>query len=325
EGIQPGWLDVLRDEFGDGRLQAAGFGTDLLLNAEWDLSLDEDLQVHARLQREAGDLWLLGAPTGEPAADTGPRAEVGIAAGIRTIDLDLDSDGGQVSLQLNWDTERAGDIQASASTRLVQSADGWRLADEAPLDGSIQARLQDLGMWGVLAPPGWRIQGRLDADLQLAGSVQVPLVRGAIEGQGLNVRSVLDGVELHAGVLRSTLDAQRLTIQELVFEGGTGSRAYIPGLSGNRTPAPSDRGRMRVNGMVDWSGVATAGPAQTGIEMDFTAQLEEMQVLVRDDRQLTLSGELAAVLDEGILQVRGEVDVDRATVLLPDAGATTLG
>lgn len=325
EGIQPGWLDVLRDEFGDGLLQAAGFGTDLLLEAEWDLSLDEDLQVHARLQRQAGDLWVLGAPTGEPAAQSAPRAAAALTAGIRRVELDLDSDGGQVSLQLNWDTERAGVIQASATTRLVQSADGWQLADEAPLDGSIQARLQDLGMWGVFAPPGWRIQGRLDADLQLTGSVQTPLLRGAINAQGLNVRSVLDGVELHAGVLRATLDAQRLTIEELVFEGGTGSSAYISGLSGNRTPAPSARGRMVVNGMVDWRGAATAGPEHSGIEMDFTARLERMQVLVRNDRQLTLSGELAAMLEQGALQVRGDLDVDRATVLLPDAGAPTLG
>src|SRR5690606_12979000 len=48
QGIQPGWLDGLQDQFGAGRLQAAGFGTDLVLGAEWDLSLDETLDVRAR-------------------------------------------------------------------------------------------------------------------------------------------------------------------------------------------------------------------------------------------------------------------------------------
>src|SRR5690606_41781078 len=140
----------------------------------------------------------------------------------------------------------------------------------------VEARLQDPAMWGIFAPPGWRIQGEVNADLTLAGTVQTPLLSGAVSGRGLNVRSVLDGVELHDGVLRAALDGQRLTIEELVFQGGTGSRAYISGLSGNRTPAPSARGSMTVTGLVDWSGIAEAAPTQTGIAMDFDAQLQRM-------------------------------------------------
>src|SRR5690606_10978754 len=105
-----------------------------------------------------------------------------------------------------------------------------------------------------------------------------------INGRRINVRSVLDGVELHDGVLRAGVDGQRLTIEELTFQGGTGSRAYISGLSGNRTPAPGARGRMTASGRIDWSGIETAGPEETGIAMDFNARLERMQVLVRNDR-----------------------------------------
>src|SRR5690606_8172540 len=87
QGIQPAWLDVLRDELGTGRLQAAGIGTDLMLSGEWDLTLGDALEVHARIRHEQGDLWLLGdeAITGSSATPVDPADRV--AAGIRTIDV----------------------------------------------------------------------------------------------------------------------------------------------------------------------------------------------------------------------------------------------
>jgi translocation and assembly module TamB len=189
----------------------------------------------------------------------------------------------------------------------------------------VQVRLTELGLWGLLAPPGWRVSGAMNADISLAGTVQAPELRGTLEGSGLQVRSVLDGIDLHEGTLRATLSGQQLQIDELVLQGGTGSRAYISGISGNRTQPPSARGRMTVTGTVDWSGVADAPPGQTGISMDLSASLARMQALVRNDRQLTLSGELSADLQQGALRVRGDLRVDRGTILLPDAGAPTLG
>jgi len=48
-------------------------------------------------------------------------------------------------------------------------------------------------------------------------------------------------------------------------------------------------------------------------------------VLVREDRQVTLSGDLSASLQQGRLKVGGNLSVDRATIMLPEAGAPTLG
>jgi translocation and assembly module TamB len=59
--------------------------------------------------------------------------------------------------------------------------------------------------------------------------------------------------------------------------------------------------------------------------MEFKATLQPMQVLVRHDRQVTLSGDLSTSLQEGSLRVRGDLKVDRAAIVLPDAGAPTLG
>jgi translocation and assembly module TamB len=116
-----------------------------------------------------------------------------------------------------------------------------------------------------------------------------------------------------------------MQISELSFQGGTGSRAHVRGFSGNLTPPPTDRGRMTATGSIDWSGVAGADESQSGILMDLTAELQRMQVLVRNDRQMTLSGELSARLEQGLLTVRGDVRVDRAAIVLPEQGAPTLG
>jgi translocation and assembly module TamB len=59
--------------------------------------------------------------------------------------------------------------------------------------------------------------------------------------------------------------------------------------------------------------------------MNFEAELQRMQVLVRNDRQMTLSGKLSTRLERGAMRVRGDLTVDRATIVLPEAGAPTLG
>jgi translocation and assembly module TamB len=246
-------------------------------------------------------------------------------AGIRNFDVLVQSADENVNLALNWDTERAGVMTAHVGTRLARQAGGWSLPDNAPLSGTVEAHVQDVATWAFLAPPGWRISGAMDANVRLAGTVQTPQLNGDMAGKGLNFRSVLDGLDLHDGTLRASLDGARMQIAELTFQGGTGSHAYVRGFSGNRTQPPSERGRMAASGSIDWSGVAKAGAAESGIVMDMRADLERMQVLVRNDRQMTLSGTLAASLKQGALRVRGDIRVDRASIVLPEASAPTLG
>lgn len=330
-GLVPAWIDALVPDAPP--LATAGIQSSLILSGDWDIDLGETLRLQAAIRRDSGDLRL-----GEPAARTtdaaasDTRIEVndgapapGVAAGIRTLELRVESSGEDVQARVDWDTERAGIVQAQAQTRLARQAGGWTLPDDAPLGGQLRAQLQDLGVWGNLAPPGWRITGALDADVRLAGTIRTPQLRGPIRADGLNLRSVLDGVDLHDGHLRAMLDGHRLTIEELVLQGGTGSHAYVRGMSGNRTQAPTERGRMVASGHIDWSGVGDAKAQGSGIALDVNAQLESMQVLVRNDRQVSVSGKLSAGLADGGLRVRGDIHVDRASITLPDSGAPTLG
>ena len=222
-GLQPAWLNALRTSAGEGALAANGLSTDLVLRGEWNVQMTDNIAISARLQRESGDLTL--ADSVQP-------------VGIRTLDLAVQAADANVKADLSWDTERAGSLTASLATRLTRQAGGWTLPPESPLQGSVRAKLEQLNAWSFLVPPGWRIEGSLDATATVAGTVQQPQLTGGIEADGLNVRSVLDGVDLHNGTLRATLRGSGMDISELTFEGGTGSRAYVRGFSGNRTPPP---------------------------------------------------------------------------------------
>lgn len=310
-GIQPAWLDTLLAKKGkEGPLTAAGLHTDLLLSGDWNMQMTDRVSLRAHLKRERGDLAVIDSD---------------ISAGIRAFDFTVQAADENVNAAMNWDSEHAGVITARFATRLKQHGDGWSLPDNAPLSGEMRASLQDLRTLAFLAPPGWRIQGKLDANLRLAGTMRRPQLDGGIDAGELNVRSALDGVDLHNGILHATVHESRMQIAELTFEGGTGSRAYVRGISGNRTSPPSQRGTMKVNGSIDWSGVANVEAAESGIVMDLRANLDRMQVLVRHDRQMTLSGELTAGLRQGALKVRGDIHVDRASIVLPEASAPTLG
>jgi len=324
-GIQPAWLDVLLAKQGTGPLAAAGMRTDLAISGEWNVQMQGGLVVAAHLQRDSGDLWLVAPTIGPAGANQGAKAGTDVAAGIRTLDIKVQSEGDDVSLALDLDTARAGVINAQLRTRLEQRAGNWVLPEAAPLAGNVRAHLQDLGAWGFFTPPGWRVQGTLDADVTLAGTLRAPQLQGGIQGSGLNIRSTLDGVDLHNGTLKARLDGSRLVIDELTLQGGTGSRAYINGQGGNRTQPPTARGQMTATGIIDWSAVGDAARDESGIAMDFKATLQRMQVLARKDRQLTLSGDLSASLQQGVLRVGGDLNVDRATIKLPEASAPTLG
>ncbi len=342
EGLPLAWADAFKTE-GEGALARLGVSGDLMLAGAWDVSATTaGLRASASVRRTSGDVRL---DTGE-AADTAPvtvvrssgegkgagkpkaQGSATTPAGLRELSLQVNADGDDVRARLAWNSERAGQVQAEGSTRLARSADGaWTWTEDAPLAATVHAELPEVGVWSLLAPPGWRVQGTLSADVRLSGSRAAPRWSGTLAADRFAVRSLLDGVDLQDGRLRATLQGQELVITELHLKGGRGSRARIAGFSGNRTAAPQDGGTLSGSGTLSWAGMGAGGGkgGASGIRMDLRAQAKALQVLVRADRQVSVSGELRARLDNGQLVLRGDLTTDRATIILPEAGAPTLG
>ena len=370
------WADALA---GQGQtLAELGLGGNLLLQGQWDVQLGDTLRASARLQRSSGDLRVStggsnSAATATPATtqrsgpdgtpeSTLPAAQgPGTWAGVRQASVQLDAEGGDIRARIDWDSERAGTLQADARTTLARApaprtssapaavasavaatsaasapasasgpaatppSGGWHWPANAPVAARVLARLPDLGVWSALAPPGWRVQGTLNADATLSGTRSQPQWYGTLGADQLAVRSLADGVDLQDGRLRGVLRGNRLDITEFTLNGGSGSSARIAGYSGNRTAAPRDGGRLQGTGSITWVPPAADAPAGAGIGMQFTAEARALQVQVRADRQASVSGTLRGALSEGLFTLRGQLTVDRATLLLPDETAPRLG
>ena len=342
-GLPLAWVDAFTAPGEKSALAAMGLAGDLLFNARWNVNAGETLRASAVLERASGDLRLLIGETAtvtsvrssgsqpKATATTTSSTEKGTLVGIRQARLQLNAEGNQLRAQLQWDSERAGKLDAQANSTLTRHNGGWSWSPDTPLNAQLRANLPDVGVWSALAPPGWRINGTLDADVALAGSLNAPQWQGTLGADRITVQSLLDGVDLKDGRLRAALRGNQLNITELSLQGGKGSQARIVGYSGNLTPAPQDGGSLQGSGTLRWGGApASAASADStakdaGIALDFTAQLRALQVQVRADRQASVSGTLRAGLQGGQVTVRGDRTVDRATIILPEASAPKLG
>ena len=294
-GLPLAWIELL----GGAQLAGAGLGGNLLLDGQWDARLSDRLALKASLRRSSGDLLVQ--------ADTAQGPTTRVAAGVRQAQLSLDSVGDALTLALRWDSERAGTADGQLKTRLTRAPPGtgiggWLWPADAPLNGQLRAQLPRLGVWSVLAPPGWRLRGALAADIAISGNRAAPLLAGELQANDMALRSVVDGIEFGKGRLRATLDGTRMRINEFSLQGagdkGTG-------------------GQLTAQGEAAWIG----GKPQ----VQLTAKLARLRASIRTDRAVTVSGELQASLQGAQAELTGKLVVDQARILLPDEGTPQLG
>ena len=336
KGLPMAWAEAMGSS---ATLAEMGLSGDLLFDGDWDIDAGDALRARVRLARASGDIRVQAGEaalvTRIESRGTGTASErkmnaaaegASTPAGLRQAELGLDAEGDTVRATLAWDSERAGQIRAEASTRVLHRAEGWQWAPDAPLAGRVTARLPNLGVWSILAPPGWRVAGTLEADASLSGNRALPRWNGTLSADRLALRALVEGLDLRDGRLRASLAGERIEITEFTLQGGTGSSTRIPGQSGNISTAASTAaaggGTLSARGELSW-GAAPAGG--TGIRMAMQTQLRALRVLVRTDRQVTLSGDLMTRLDNGQFSVRGDLKTDRAVIILPDESAPSLG
>ena len=323
QGLSLPWVDMLAAlAQPDARspLQAAGLSGDLLFDAEWDVRLPADAStppaLTASLQRRSGSLrWRQGGGPASPADATSANGNGSLDAGVRDARVSLALQDRRWRAQLRWDTERLG--QASAELNATVAAGGapseasllerWWPAN-TPIQGSAQVRLPQVGVWSVLAPPGWRMQGTLNADATVAGTRGAPTWSGTLQADELALRSVADGIALTNGQLRATLAGDRIRVDRFSLQGPGGAEA---------------------GGTLDASGEATWRPTANGLAreplINLQAKAQRLRVSNRPDRRLTLSGEINAQLEGALLRLRGQLKADSAMFILPDELAPTLG
>ncbi len=319
-GLPLAWIDGLPRETPDstepqGLLQATGLGTDLVFDAHWDVVWPGivsgrlgDARARLQLQRRSGDLDWRPDANGVTSANAGSAGP--IRAGVRQAGLQLDLDGLNLRATATWDSERAGQASASLNTRLSHT-DGmptWPV--NAPLDGQLQARLPQLGVWSVLAPPGWRISGAIEARSTITGTRAQPRLNGLLQASELALRNDVEGLAFTNGRLRATLQGERVHIETLRIEGSGGE---------------ASGGVLSATGSAEWVDVGAGAEARREPRMALQVQARALRASTRADRRLTLSGDLLARLEGTRLRLGGDLRADQALFLLPDELAPTLG
>ncbi|MDO9115514.1 MAG: translocation/assembly module TamB domain-containing protein [Polaromonas sp.] len=289
-GLPLAWLEL----FAGPQLAGAGLAGDLVFDGQWDAALGNTLRLKASLARSRGDLTVQ--------AETAQGSATRVAAGVKEARLTLDSQGDALTLGLRWDSERAGSADGQLTTRLARSNAGWAWPADAPLNGRLRAQLPRIGVWSVLAPPGWRLRGSLAANIALSGNRAEPQLAGTLQADDLALRSVVDGIEFGKGTLRATLDGTRMRISEFTLQGAGGQ---------------GTGGLLRAKGEAGWI------DGKPEVRLD--ARLERLRASLRTDRELTVSGDLQASLVGRAASLTGRLLIDQASILLPDESTPQLG
>lgn len=296
-GLPLAWIELLAGP----QMAGAGLAGNLVFDGEWDATLSDSLRLKASLARSSGDLTIQ--------ADTAQGTSARVAAGVRQARVSLASEGDALTLAVRWDSERAGTADGQLRTRLTRAPatagggwSNWLWPADAPLNGRLRAQLPRIGVWSVLAPPGWRLRGSLAADVAIGGTRAAPQLAGDLQANDLALRSVVDGIEFGNGRLRAKLDGTRMRINEFTLQGA------------------GDKG---TGGILTAQGEAGWVEGKPQVQLD--AKLERLRASIRTDRQLTVSGQVQASLKGEQTELNGKLVVDQARIILPDEGTPQLG
>ena len=245
-----------------------GWRGDLTLGGRIDItSTAQALDVDIVLERGQGDLSVVD--------DLGQAQPLGLSA----LRLALSAHGGRWQFAQGLVGARIGSV---VGAQVLTNPPGQRWPQpDAVLQGLVEARVADLGVWGTWVPPGWRLSGALDTVAQFAGTLGAPRVTGSMRGSSLGLRNVLEGVNLTDGQLELQLTGDQARITRFSFQGG--------------------------DGRLDITGGADLG-AQPRLALQLVAQ--RFRLLGRIDRRVVASGQAGLTLSDRRLQIDGGFKLD---------------
>ena len=263
------------------RLQpGAGWSGDLRLRARLDIKARQRFDADVVFERVDGDLHL----------SSGEGVQL---LGLTELTLLLTAHDGLWSLNQSFSGRTLGEIRGSLRARTAPER-RWPSPD-APIEGSIQARVTDIGIWNNWVPPGWRLAGELRTTAAVSGRFGEPQYTGEITGTGLAVRNLLQGVNVSDGQVRIRLDGDVAQVERFTLRGGDGRLT----ITGGATLGAKPSARLQ-------------------------AKAERFRVLGRVDRLLIASGQAELSLQADALKLDGAVKIDEGLVDASNTEAPTL-
>ncbi|HMN64406.1 MAG TPA: translocation/assembly module TamB domain-containing protein [Burkholderiaceae bacterium] len=223
----------------------------------------------ARLGWRDGALDTQGEASGLPVARWAERfaGAQALPGGARLEDLrlrgswdlagtSLRSPSGRLAFRL--DAEGAAESRGEAELRL----------DQGRIDGSVDVRVPTLAFANRMIGPEWAVAGRLHFAGTVGGTVERPRLQGALDGRDLALMQRALGWRLSNGTLAARFDGDRLDLESLRLESGSGSitmsgQLLLDGMHGgftlraDRLPVPIGPGQRVV--LSGDTGIASSG------------------------------------------------------------------
>jgi translocation and assembly module TamB len=246
------------------------WGGDLALAGKFTVRSAGAFQADVVLERAGGDLNLTD--------DAGVQA-----LGLTDLRLALSAEGGTWHITQAVAGANLGVLAGSQTLRLSPQAN-WPLPD-TPLEGVLEWRVDNLGIWTPFVPPAWRLGGQLRTSATFGGRFGAPQYTGEMVGTGLSVRNLLEGVDVKEGDLALSLRGTEARIERFRFKGGDGKLELTGGASLGAAPA-----------------------AQVRVEAS------RFQLLGRLDRRIVASGSADLALQANSLKLDGRFTVDEGLI-----------
>jgi translocation and assembly module TamB len=258
----------------------AGFGGDLTVKGRAVVSNASSFAADVVLERAGGDLTV---------TSDGVTQKLGMT----DLRLSLAADQGTWHFAQAVAGSNLGVLVGATSVRIAPTAT-WPAA-ETPMQGVLEWRVADLGVWAPFTPPGWRVGGQLRTSAAIGGRFGAPEIEGRMDGSGLAVRNLLQGVDLRDGELALSLRGADARVERFVFKGGDGE-------------------------------LRLTGGAALGAEPKATLQIvaDKFRLLGRVDRRVVTSGNATLALDAKSLALNGQLAIDEGLIDISRADAPSL-
>lgn len=252
------------------RLQPTmGWQGDLRLTARMDIRAAEKMDAELVVERADGDLHLAGSEGTQ-------------LMGLTDFRLALSAHEGLWNFAPLLRGRSLGELSGRVTVRSTP-AQRWP-EPEAPMAGEVRVRVPDLGIWGAWVPPGWRLAGTLETTAKLSGTVGKPQLDGQLQGEGLAVRNLLEGVNISDGQVLVKLAGDNAEIERFTLRAGDGTATISGGLNfGSKLKVAQGRLALKA---------------------------DRLRVLGRVDRQIIASGEAVASVQNENLRLDGKFRID---------------
>jgi translocation and assembly module TamB len=240
---------------------------DLRVGARLALRAAERFEADIAIQRQDGDLHII----------TGGDLQL---LGLSEFRIGLTARDGLWDFEPAFNGRSLGEIRGRLRVR-TEPGQRWP-GEDAPIEGTLLARVPNIGIWATLVPPGWRIGGDVRTTFTIGGRFGAPTYTGELTAQGLAVRNLLQGVNISGGKLAVRLEGETATVQSFSVKGGDGELRATGSAHLGKHPSATlkfeaDRFRVlgRVDRMVSASGAAELQLSADGGRLDGRFRIDE--------------------------------------------------